>query len=323
MTVLVIGGAGYIGSHVVTQLLDEGSALAAVDDLSTGVAERIAGIPTLGIDVASDRAPAEMARFMRAHDVDAVIHFAALKRVPESVAEPARYYRQNVGGLANVIEAMTEAGVRRLVFSSSAAVYGQGTGAPAREDDALRPINPYGETKLVGEWLVADAVRAGVLDAVCLRYFNVAGARDALRADRFAQNLVPMIIERLRRGEGARIFGDDYATSDGTCVRDYIHVVDLADAHLRVLDALADGRTVPAALNVGTGRGYSVREVIDAVARVSGIAIEPVVEPRRAGDPADLIADARLITESLGWHARHDLDDMVESAWRFAGELTA
>lgn len=323
MTVLVTGGAGYIGSHVVSQLLDAGTPVVSADDLSTGVPERIESLPSLRIDVAADGAADALAAFMREHDVDSVIHFAALKQVPESVAEPARYFRENVGGLANVVEAMTSAGAERLVFSSSAAVYGQGTGNPAREDDPLDPINPYGETKLAGEWLVRDAVRTGAVRAVSLRYFNVAGAQDELRADRFAHNLVPMLMERLRAGEAPRVFGDDYDTVDGTCVRDYVHVVDLATAHLRTLDALTAGQDVPAALNVATGRGYSVLEVLAALQRVSGIDIPASIEPRRPGDPAELIADPSRIRDALGWSAAYDLDDMVESAWRYTGGATA
>lgn len=317
MTLLITGGAGYIGGHVAAQLRTVGTPFVVVDDFSTGVADRIVDEPVLDVPLASDRAVDELASFMRTHDVDAVVHFAAKKQVGESVAQPARYWHENIGGLANLVTAMERAGANSLVFSSSAAVYGQGTGAPAREDDPLAPINPYGRTKLAGEQLVSDAVRAGVLRAVSLRYFNVAGAQNRVLADRFALNLVPMLMERLREGRAPLVFGADYPTADGTCVRDYVHVVDLAGAHLDALDALRAGKDLSPALNVGTGRGHSVFEVLDAVQRLSGIEIPASVGPRRAGDPAALVADPTRISLELGWKAVLGLDDMVASAWSF------
>jgi len=315
MTVLVTGGAGYIGGHVVDQLLATGERVVVVDDMTTGVRERLGGLPRLDVDLATSDAPAALEAFMREHEVEAVVHFAAKKQVGESVARPAWYYAQNMTGLANVLLAMEAAGARTLVFSSSAAVYGQGTGEPAREDDPCSPINPYGETKLAGEWLVDAARRAGAVDAVSLRYFNVAGAASTRLADRFALNLVPMVFERLDRGEAPRVFGDDYPTADGSCVRDYVHVVDLAAAHLAALAALRRGAPVSPALNVATGRGYSVFEVLETIREVTGIPTPPVVEPRRPGDPAVLVADPARIREELSWTASLGLRDMVESAW--------
>lgn len=309
------GGAGYIGGHVVAALQLRGESVVVVDDLSTGVPERVSGLPLVSCDLASDDAADQVEAVLREHEVHAVVHLAAKKQVGESVERPAWYYRQNVGGLANLLLGMESAGVSDLVFSSSAAVYGSGTGEPARESDTPEPINPYGETKLAGEWMVGGAVRAGWLRAVSLRYFNVAGAGSELLADRFATNLIPIAFERLRAGEAPRVFGDDYPTPDGTCIRDYVHVADLADAHLAVLDALAAGGPVPAAVNVGTGTGYSVFEVLATIRDVTGIATPPIVGARRPGDPATLIADASRIGAELGWSARFGLREIIASAW--------
>lgn len=315
MGVLVTGGAGYIGGHVVSALRARGESVVILDDLSTGSPDRMSG-DDVALDLSAAGAPTAIEELLREHAVHAVIHLAAKKQVGESVQQPAWYYQQNVGGLANLLLAMESARVGTLVFSSSAAVYGNGTGSPARESDAAVPINPYGETKLAGEWLVGDAVQAGWLRAVSLRYFNVAGAGSDELADRFATNLVPLVFERLAAGLPPRVFGGDYPTADGTCVRDYIHVVDLADAHLAVLDALREGRDVPPLLNVGTGAGHSVLEVLAAVQAVTGHATTPAMEPRRVGDPAALVADASVMASTLGWSARLSLTDMVSSAWR-------
>jgi UDP-glucose 4-epimerase len=317
MTVLVTGGAGYIGAHVVRELHRRGEAVLVVDDLSSGYAERLAGVVVERLDVASEGAAETLAEMLRAHAVDAAVHFAARKEVPESVQRPAWYFQQNVGGLANVLQAMITASIGRLVYSSSAAVYGHVTQASVTEDHVLEPINPYGETKLVGEWLVADVVRAAGIDAASLRYFNVAGAGSPELADRVAKNLIPMVFERLDAQLPPVIFGDDYATEDGTCIRDFIHVQDLAMAHVAVLDALRDGRlrghTV---LNVGTGVGYSVRQVMDVIRSITGHESEPVVQPRRQGDPERVVADPTRIRDLVGWEAERGLDAIVESAWR-------
>jgi UDP-glucose 4-epimerase len=315
VSVLVTGGAGYIGSHVVAGLTSRGESVVVIDDLSTGVPERVAGLVFRACDLASDGAPAQVEAILREHDIHAVVHLAAKKQVGESAQRPAWYYRENVGGLANLLLAMESARVSNLVFSSSAAVYGNGRGVPARESDAADPINPYGRTKLAGEWMVRDAVRAGWLRAVSLRYFNVAGAGSDLSADRFATNLVPIVFERLIAGEAPRVFGDDYPTPDGTCVRDYVHVVDLADAHVAVLDALSTGRAMPAELNVGTGAGRSVLEVLEMIRDVTGHATTPAIEPRRIGDPAALVADSSLIHAELGWSAKFGLREIITSAW--------
>lgn len=317
MTVLITGGAGYIGAHVLAALESRGDKAVVVDDLTTGTPEKVGATPHFNFDISTTGAADALADIMQALEVTSVVHFAAKKQVGESVAKPAWYYQQNMGGLANVLEAMQRANVKSLVFSSSAAVYGLGTGSdePIREDDVKDPINPYGQTKLAGEWLVQAAAKAAGISAVSLRYFNVAGAGSDELADRFALNLVPMIFEKLAEGKSPLVFGDDYPTPDGTCVRDYVHVVDLADAHLAVLDAIAAGTPVSTEYNVGRGEGYSVFEVVDAVRRASGQKFEAEVAPRRPGDPALLVADASRIKDELGWTAKFSLDDMVTSAW--------
>ena len=316
MAILVTGGAGYIGAHVVAALTEAGRGVVVVDDESTGSRERIPGTPLELLDVAAPDALDALARIMTAHDVDAVIHLAARKRVDESVGVPLWYYQQNVGGLQNLLTAMVAAGVRRLVFSSSAAVYGETSQSQVSEVSPTAPVNPYGRTKLIGEWLCRDVARTGALDVIALRYFNVAGAARPNLGDPAVMNLVTMVIERLRRGLPPVIYGDDYATPDGTCVRDFVHVRDLADAHLTAVDALADGRVTGFdAFNVGTGEGGSVREVVERLVELSGSGVTPVIAERRAGDPAAVVASAALIGDRLGWKSRADLREILDSAW--------
>ncbi|UOE44506.1 UDP-glucose 4-epimerase GalE [Agromyces larvae] len=312
MSILVTGGAGYIGSHVVRLLLERGDEVVVVDDLSSGIPARLDGVPLVELDLSDTGRRTDLVDVLRAHEVSAVVHFAAKKQVAESVARPAWYYEQNVGGLAGLLLALEEADVRDIVFSSSAAVYGATPSVLLDESTPTVPINPYGATKLVGEQMLAAAAATGAVRATSLRYFNVAGAGWPELADTAVLNLVPMVFERLDAGEGPRIFGDDYPTADGTCIRDYVHVLDLARAHLAALDTVRDGHRV---FNVGTGTGSSVREMIDAILEVSGSTIEPVVEPRRAGDPAEVVADPRLIARELGWRSEFGLRDIVESAW--------
>jgi len=286
-----------------------------VDDLSAGRAERLADVPLEQIDLAAEGAAGRLSAVMSGHDVTTVIHLAARKKVEESVARPLWYYQQNVGGLLAVVEASQAAGVKGIVFSSTAAVYGPAD-APVTEDDPTAPVNPYGGTKLVGEWLLRDQAAATGLRAVSLRYFNVAGASSPELGDTADSNIVPMVYSRLEAGERPRIFGDDYPTADGTCVRDYVHVADVADAHLVALDSLADSGADPyRVFNIGTGTGSSVRELVDRMIAIAGVDVEPLVEPRRAGDPAIVVADASRIRDELGWAARHDLDEMLSSAW--------
>jgi UDP-glucose 4-epimerase len=312
---MVTGGAGYIGAHTVSLLTARGDEVIVVDDLVTGRAARIPGIPLTQVDLASDQAIGVVAEALQTNRVEAVIHFAARKQVGESVERAAWYYRENVGGLANVLLAMQQAGVDRLVFSSSASVYGDAVGAVA-ESATPHPINPYGETKLVGEWLISAAARAWGLRAASLRYFNVAGAGRPELGDTEALNLVPLVFERLDAGEPPVIFGDDYDTPDGTCIRDYVHVLDVAEAHLATLDSLPISGVGNRILNVGTGIGTSVREMIEVIAAVTGSDAEPAVVARRAGDPPFVIATVDRIHQQTGWHAKHSLDEIVRSAWR-------
>lgn len=316
MSILVAGGAGYIGAHVVRLLLERGDEVIVVDDLSYGTPERVQGADLVQLDVASGDAVEALTDLMESRGVTAVIHFAARKQVGESVARPSWYYQQNVGGLANMLLAMERARVDQMIFSSSAAVYGMPPVEVVPEDTVCHPINPYGETKLIGEWMMADCERAWGLRWAGLRYFNVAGAGWDDLGDMATLNLIPMVMERLANGDTPKIFGEDYPTPDGTCIRDYIHVRDLATAHIAALDYLAGGAEMREhVFNVGTGTGSSVREVVDRVIAVTGLDVRPEVLDRRAGDPPQLIGDATRIGEVLGWHAEHDLDDIVTSSF--------
>lgn len=317
MTWLITGGAGYIGAHVAKAMTAAGERVVVLDDISTGIEERLPAEVTLVRGSASDRAVLD--RVLAEHAVTGVVHLAAKKQVGESVAEPLLYYRENVAGLAVLLEAVVAAGVRRFLFSSSAAVYGVPDTELITEETPCAPINPYGETKLAGEWLVRAAGKAYGISTACLRYFNVAGAAEPALADTGVFNVVPMFFDRLTRGEAPRIFGDDYPTPDGTCVRDYIHVADLADAHLAVARKLdegaRDGSGGDLTVNIGRGEGVSVRRLAELVAEVTGRPVEPVVEPRRPGDAARAVASATRMTEELGWTARRGMREMVESAW--------
>jgi UDP-glucose 4-epimerase len=318
MTILVTGGAGYIGAHVVRLLRDRGDAV-VIDDLSTGVAHRVGDTPLVQIDIANDDATEKLVAMMHEYSVEAVVHIAAKKQVGESAERPAWYYRQNVGGLANLLMAMEAADVDKLMFSSSAATYGipdTATEGPLDEDVVCRPISPYGETKLICEWMCRDAAAAWGLRWAGLRYFNVAGAGWPDLGDPAVLNLIPIAMKALVAGEQPRIFGDDYDTPDGTCVRDYIHVIDLARAHIDTLDYLNRDDRPHEIFNVGTGRGASVHEVLSEIATATGYAVRPRVVGRRAGDPAFLVADVSRIRATLGWESEKSLAEMVESAWQ-------
>lgn len=316
LATLVFGGAGYIGSHIVKELIEAGQPTVVIDDFSTGNADAVAGVEVLETDLSKSESVKVVARALDEYGVDAVIHLAAKKQVGESVARPAWYYQQNVGGLANVLLAMELAGVANIVFSSSAAVYGNTETDLVNESHPTRPVSPYGETKLHSEHLLNAQVATGKVNAISLRYFNVAGASTPELGDRMALNLIPMVFERLKQGFQPRIFGDDYPTADGTCVRDYIHVTDLARAHLSALHALRAGTgRRHTAYNIGTGVGTSVKEIVDLVRTVSGIDVEPEVTPRRPGDPARIVADPSRAMNDLGWQASKSQQDMVESAW--------
>lgn len=314
MTWLITGGAGYIGAHVARTMTAAGERVVVLDDLSSGIPARLPAEVPLVRGSVLDRELLE--RTLGEHAVTGVVHLAAKKQVGESVEQPLRYYRENVHGLTVLLEAVVAAGVRRFLFSSSAAVYGVPDMDLIPEGAPCEPINPYGETKLTGEWLVRATGRAHSLSTACLRYFNVAGAARPELADTGVFNIIPMFFDRITRGETPRIFGADYPTPDGTCIRDYIHVADLADAHLAVARRL-DEQEEPGDLtvNIGRGVGVSVRELADLVGEVTGWDQEPVVEPRRAGDAAKAVASVELIAKELGWTASREVREMVESAW--------
>ncbi len=319
MTVLVTGGAGYIGAHVVRLLQRRGGQVVVVDDLSTGSVGRVGDVPLISIDIAADDARDQLATTMSEHGVDSVIHIAAKKQVGESTTRPAWYYHNNVGGTANLLLAMQQAQVTKMMFSSSAATYGLPdlpAGSLIHEDAGNRPISPYGETKLVCEWMIRAAGQAWGLRSVNLRYFNVAGAGWDDLGDPGIFNLIPIVMRQLLTGERPQIFGDDYPTPDGTCVRDYVHVLDLADSHLAALDYLERADRPYDVFNVGTGTGASVIEVLEQVAESTGYSVEPVVIARRPGDPASLVADVTRIQDVLGWKAGNsDLATIVDCAW--------
>ncbi|MFJ7494253.1 UDP-glucose 4-epimerase GalE [Streptomyces sp. NPDC097727] len=314
MTWLITGGAGYIGAHVVRSMVGAGERVVVLDDLSTGVVERLPADVPLIRGSAADRPLLD--RVLAQYDVSGVVHLAAKKQVGESVEKPLLYYRENVAGLTVLLEAVVAAGVRRFLFSSSAAVYGVPDVELITEDTPCVPINPYGETKLAGEWLVRATGRAHSLSTGCLRYFNVAGAATPQLSDTGVFNVIPMFFDRLTRGEAPRIFGDDYATPDGTCIRDYIHVADLADAHLAVARRLAEQGAGDLTVNIGRGEGVSVRELAELVGEVSGRPEKPEIEARRPGDAAKAVASAVRMSEELGWTARRGVREMVESAWQ-------
>ena len=314
-TILVTGGAGYIGSHVVQQLSTRGERLVVLDNLSTGFAEAVQGAELVVGDTGD---AATVDGLLARYQVDAVIHFAAKTIVPESVADPLKYYGNNTCCTRTLLDCCQRAGVRHFIFSSTAAVYGIPQGDSCSEDSPLAPINPYGTSKLMSEWMLRDLSAASDLKHVILRYFNVAGCDPAGRIGQStpqATLLIKVAVEAAvgKRGQIA-IFGTDYPTPDGTGVRDYIHVSDLADAHVKALDYLragGDSRT----LNCGYGHGFSVREVLDAVQRVHGKALNIREEPRRAGDPPALIAVADRVREGRGWTPRPaDLDFIVKTS---------
>ncbi|WP_405698987.1 UDP-glucose 4-epimerase GalE [Streptomyces sp. NBC_01383] len=315
MTWLITGGAGHIGAHVVRAMRGAGERVVVLDDLSTGDPDRLPAEVPLVQGSTADRATLD--RVLAEHTVSGVIHLAAKKQVGESVEKPLLYYRENIGGLTVLLEAVAAAGVRSFLFSSSAAVYGVPEAELITEEAPCVPINPYGETKLAGEWLVRAAGQAHGLSTGCLRYFNVAGAAEPELSDTGVFNVIPMFFDRLTRGEAPRIFGDDYSTPDGSCIRDYIHVADLADAHLAVAGRLAaqDGPG-DLTVNIGRGEGVSVRELAALVAEVTGLDRKPEFEPRRAGDASKAVASCERISGELGWAARRGVREMVASAWQ-------
>jgi UDP-glucose 4-epimerase len=323
-SILVTGGAGYIGSHVVRQLGEADEQVVVLDNLSTGFADMV----LFGKLVVGDTGDRELvARVLREHDVETVMHFAAHTIVPESVADPLKYYRNNTCSTRNLLECCQDAGVKHFVFSSTAAVYGIPAGGLATEDSPTVPINPYGTSKLMTEWMLRDLGAASKLRYAVLRYFNVAGSDPQSRIGQSTPKATLLIKVAAEAAVGKRphvsIFGTDYPTPDGTGVRDYIHVEDLADAHLKALDYLRQGGN-SVTLNCGYGHGYSVREVLDSVKRVNGAPITIREEPRRAGDPPSLVAGVERIHKVFGWKPKYDnLDVIVKSSLDWERKLKA
>ena len=312
MKVLVVGGAGYIGAHVLRALQASGREVVVLDDLSTGVAAKVPdGVPLLRANV-GDRMTVGAA--LRDFDVTGVVHLAAKKAVGESVEQPEFYYRENVDGMLSLLEAMADAGTSALVYSSSAAVYGNPSEEFVSENAPLIPESPYGQTKVIGEWMTRNSAVNRDLSWTALRYFNVAGAASPELGDTSVFNLIPMVFRALAEDRRPQVFGDDYPTPDGSCIRDYIHVADLADAHVAAA-AACERPGVGEAYNVGRGQGVSVFEVMTVISEVVGFDVNAEVGARRAGDPAQLVACAEKINNDLGWSAKYDLREMVTSAW--------
>lgn len=318
MSWLVTGGAGYIGAHVVRALQDGGLTPVVLDDLSSGVRSFVPEGVALVRGSILDRDLVEHA--LREHGVQGVIHVAGFKYAGVSVQRPLHAYAQNVEGTRVILEAMAAADVANIVFSSSAAVFGTPDVALVTEDTPKRPASPYGESKLIGEWLLRDqaiatAGGANPLRHTSLRYFNVVGSADPGVYDVSPHNLFPIVFEKLIAGETPVIFGDDYDTPDGTNVRDYVHVGDIALAHVEAAKRLASGAPIEPAYNLGSGEGLSVREIMDAMAEVTGIRFAPETGPRRPGDPDRIVASGELAARDLDWRMRHTVAEMVRSGW--------
>jgi UDP-glucose 4-epimerase len=313
MTWMLTGGAGYIGAHVTRALRDSGRGVVVLDDLSTGLARKVPDdVPFEQVDVCDRAAVADV---LRRHEVTGVVHLAAKKAVGESVERPHFYYRQNVEGAMALTEAMAEVGVRRLVYSSSASVYGPTDAPLITEDSDTLPISPYGQTKLIGEWIGADLAVAQDFSVVALRYFNVAGAGADDLGDTGAFNLIPLVLRAHTQGARPKIFGADYPTPDGTCIRDYIHITDLAAGHVAAAVRTESDEPGFAAYNLGRGIGSSVREVIDAVSDALGVELDPEIVDRRPGDPPLVVASADRARDELGWVAQRSLAEMCTSSW--------
>jgi UDP-glucose 4-epimerase len=316
MSWLITGGAGYIGSHITRAMRAAGEQVVVLDDLSTGSVDRVGDAHlVVGSILDGDL----LRRTMRSAGVRGIVHVAAKKQVAESVAKPLHYYRQNVEGLRVLLEAAVAHDVESLVFSSSAAVYGSPDVALVEEDHPCLPVNPYGATKLVGEQMIADVAAATGLRYANLRYFNVAGTGDPTLTDQGISNLVPLVFDRLSNRRSPQIYGGDYDTPDGTCIRDFIHVADVASAHVAAARALRSGEVTGLTANIGRGQGVSVREMVETIRRVTGTDqaawAEPVVLPRRPGDPAQVVASSTRLQSVLGWRASEDTEQMVRSAW--------
>jgi len=320
--ILVTGGAGYIGSHTVRLLLERGYDVAVVDNLSKGYRQNVPPGLLYEMDVADTR---PLTALMRQLKTEAVVHFAAFIAVGESMVEPERYFVNNVSGSLSLAAAMQAAGVKHIVFSSTAAVYGNPHAVPILETFPIHAVNPYGESKVMVETLLGWFDRIHQLTSVCLRYFNAAGsAPDGALGERHEPetHLIPLILRAVLSGQPVTVFGDDYATPDGTCIRDYIHVEDLAEAHILALEYLLAGGASDQ-FNVGTGSGHSVMEVIRAVEEVTGQKVPYVMGTRREGDPPRLVASSGKLQSKLGWQPRSsELKTIVQHAWDFARQHT-
>lgn len=310
MTWLVTGGAGYVGAHVVRAMADAGHEIVVLDDLSTSTADRVDPRARLITGSLLDPATLDLAMV----GVDGVVHIAGKKQVGESTADPLYYYRQNVAGLLALLEQCDGRVVEQFVFSSSCSVYGTPDVDKVTESTELRPMSPYGDTKLTGERMIASYCAASSMRAVSLRYFNVAGAGTPEIGDPEVFHLIPLIFQAVGRGEQVRVFGGDYPTPDGSCIRDYVHVSDIAEAHLVAADALSSGFP-GGTFNIGRGEGSSVHEVIQQTRAITGLDISSTVVDRRAGDPARVVADVEAIRQALGFSTRRDLGEMIDSAW--------
>lgn len=313
MSWLVTGGAGYIGSHVVRAFREAGTEVVVIDSLTSGHAEFVpADVPFVRGSILDG----DLVRHtLVEHAVTGVVHLAGFKYAGVSVTKPLLTYQQNVTGTATLLEQMQSAGVEQMVFSSSAATYGTPDVDLVTEATATAPESPYGQSKLIGEWLLADQERAAGLRHTSLRYFNVVGSATPELYDTSPHNLFPVVLSMLVEGRTPQINGDDYPTPDGTCVRDYIHVADLATSHVSAARALEAGKALEPVYNLGSGDGVSVREIMTAIAEVTGVDFDPVIAPRRSGDPARIVASGELAARDLDWRMSHSLTDMVSSAW--------
>jgi UDP-glucose 4-epimerase len=310
--VLVTGGAGYIGAHVAAELLKSGYGIRIYDDFSNGLHRRVDG--KFRDIVEGDML--DRVKLLAALDgIDAVIHLAAKKAVEESVKDPLKYYENNVGGTLNLLGAMAAKGVKQLVYSSSAAVYSPNDKEAVLEDDPTAPLSPYGASKLLAEQLISSVGSAEQISNISLRYFNVVGSNIAEFGDNSKDNLVPKVFLALKNGKRPQIYGSAYPTPDGTCIRDYIHVQDLALAHLAALKKVESGY-ISQVYNVGSGKGYSVKEMMDQISKSLGRDINPKVSQARAGDSPKLIASIEKIKEQLGWSPKASLEEMIDSAWQ-------
>jgi UDP-glucose-4-epimerase GalE len=318
--IVVTGGAGYIGSHTVLQLIDQGYDVVVADSLVRGYRDAVDPAILRVVDLHDTEA---LVQLFAEKPCDAVIHFAAYIAVGESMKKPEIYFENNVAGSLSLFTAMVRAGVRHAVFSSTAAVYGMPESSPIREDFPYAPINPYGESKVMTEKILGWFDQAHGLKSICLRYFNASGADPKGRAGERHDpetHLIPLMFRAIQSGEPLTVFGEDYPTPDGTCIRDYIHVTDLAQAHILSVEALMAG-AASNRFNVGTGTGFSIREVLQAVERVTGKPVPYKVGPRREGDPPALVADSSKLKTTLGWSPKYsDLETIVQHAWNFASQ---